>query len=59
MEHFCQPAWASRLAVLPPSSCPLAECGGLEKILDFIATAKNITVLLILHPKHSSHWEES
>jgi len=32
-----------------------------KKVLDFIATTKNITViniLLVLNPKHSSYWEE-
>jgi len=33
-----------------------------KKVLDFIATAENISVisiLLVLNPKHSSYWEET
>jgi len=44
-------------------TCSLAEYGRLEKkIIDFIATTKNISVinmLLVLNPKHSSYWEEN
>jgi len=39
-----------------------AEHGKLEKVLDFIATAENISVsniLLALNPKHSSYWKEN
>jgi len=38
-------------------TCSLAECEKLEKVLNFIATAENISViniLLVLNPKHSS-----
>jgi len=40
----------------------LAEYGRLEKVLDFIATTENISViniLLALNPKHCSYWEEN
>jgi len=43
-------------------TCSLAEYEKLEKVLDFIATAENISViniLLVLNPKHSSYWEEN
>jgi len=43
-------------------ACSSAERGKLEKVLDFLATAENISVLnilLILNPKHSSYWEEN
>jgi len=49
------------LAVLPPSSFPPAQelnIRGWEKVLDFIATAENISVInipLLLIPKHSSY----
>jgi len=39
-------------------TCSFAEYGRLEKVLDFIATTGNITVitiLLIQNPKHSSY----
>jgi len=35
---------------------------GLEKVLDFLATTENVSViniLLVLNPKHSSYWEEN
>jgi len=41
-------------------TCPLAECGRLEKVLHFIATTENVSViniLLVLNPKHNSYWE--
>jgi len=37
-------------------TCSLAEYGKLKKVLDFIATTKNINILLTLNPKHSSYW---
>jgi len=43
-------------------TCSLAEYERLEKVLDFIATAENISVisiLLVLNPNHSSYWEEN
>jgi len=43
-------------------TCSFAEYGRLEKVLDFIATAENISVinmLLVLNPKHSRYWEEN
>ena len=43
-------------------TCSLAEHGRLQKVLDFLATTENISViniLLVLHPKHSSYWEEN
>jgi len=43
-------------------TCSLAEYKKLEKLLDFLATAKNISVnnsLLLLNSKHSSYWEEN
>jgi len=42
--------------------CSLAELGRLEKVLDFIATIENISVisvLLILYPNHSTYMEEN
>jgi len=63
MEYFLWPAWASSLAVLPPSSCTAcasAEHGKLEKVLNFLAKVKNISVInmvLVLNPKHSSYRE--
>jgi len=39
-------------------TCSLAEYEKLEKVLDFIATIENISViniLLILNPKHNSY----
>jgi len=42
-------------------TCSIAEHGRLEKVLDFLATTENISVintLLLLNPKHSSYWEE-
>jgi len=36
--------------------------GDWKKVLDFIATAENISViniLLVLNPKHISYWEEN
>jgi len=54
------------LAVCAPSqllhTCSLPEYGRLEKVLDFLATAENISViniLLVLNPEHSSYWEEN
>jgi len=43
-------------------TCSLVEYEKLEKVLDFIATTRNISViniLLVLNPKHSSYWEEN
>ena len=43
-------------------TCWLAEYGRLEKVLEFLATTKTISViniLLILNPKYSSYWEEN
>jgi len=43
-------------------TCSLAEYEKPEKVLDFTATTKNISViniLLILNPKHCSYWEEN
>jgi len=63
MEYLHWPAWAGCLALLPPSSCTPAhqpKHGRLGKVLDFLATTKNIGVtdiLLILNPKHSSYCE--
>jgi len=63
MEYFHWLAW---LSVCAPSqllhTCSLAEYEKLEKVLDFIATTKNISAhnfLLVLNPKHSSYWEEN
>ena len=61
-EYFRWPAWESCLAVLPPSSCSLAERWRQEKALDFSATTENIgviNILLILNPYCSSYWEEN
>jgi len=41
-------------------TCSLAEYEKLEKVLDFVATPKSISViniLLLLNPKLSSYWE--
>jgi len=43
-------------------TCSLAEHGKLKEVLNFLATAKNISViniLLVLNPKRSSYWEEN
>jgi len=43
-------------------TCSLAEYRRLEKVLGFIATTENISViniLLVLNAKHSSYWEEN
>jgi len=43
-------------------TCSLAVYGRLEKVLDFLATTENISViniLLVLNPKHCSYWEEN
>jgi len=51
------------LAVFPPSSCTPAHQLNMRnwaKVLDFLATIKNISVIniiLVLNPKHSSYWE--
>jgi len=48
--------------MLSPSTCSLAEYKKLEKVLDFLSTTENISViniLLILNPKHSSYCEEN
>jgi len=64
MQYFHWPAWVSCLAALPLSSgTPAHQLNmGLGKVLDFLATTKNISVinvLLILNPKHSSYWEQN
>jgi len=64
MEYVHRPAWAGCLAVLPPflHTRSLAEHGRLEKVLDFLATTKTISVintLLVLNPKYCSYWEEN
>jgi len=59
MEDFNWPAWAPFQLL---HSCSLAKHRKLERVLDFLPTTKNITViniLLILNPKHSSYWEEN
>jgi len=46
----------------PLRACAAAAHGKLEKVLDFIARTKPISVikaLLVLNPKHSSYWEEN
>jgi len=61
MEYFSQAAWASCLPVLL-HTCSSAEYEKLGKVLDFIATAENISIiniLLLLNPNHSSYWEEN
>jgi len=43
-------------------ACSLAQYEKLQKVLDFIATTENISViniLLVLNPKHSSYWMEN
>jgi len=42
-------------------TCSLAEHGRLEKVLDFLATTRTISILsiLVLKPKQSSYWEEN
>jgi len=43
-------------------TCSSAERGRLEKVLGFLATTKNgsvINILLILNPNHSSYWVEN
>jgi len=48
MEYFRWPALISCLATLPPSSCTPAHqlnMGNWKKVLDFFATAKNISVV--------------
>jgi len=45
-------------------TCSFAKYEKLEKVLDFIATTENISVIntgirLVLDPKHSSYWEEN
>jgi len=42
-------------------TCLLAEYGRLEKVLDFVATTKIISVvnILLLNPKHSSCWDDN
>jgi len=40
-------------------TCSLAECEKLERVLDFIATTGNNSILLLLNPEHSSHWDEN
>ena len=52
--------WLCSLQLL--HTCLLAEYGGLEKNLDFLATTENISFtsfLLTLNPKHSSYWQEN
>jgi len=63
MEYFRWPAWASSLAVLPPSSCTPAHLLGMgnwKKVLNFLAKVKIISVInmvLVLNPKYSSYQE--
>jgi len=51
--------------MLPPSSCTPAHQLNVRKwrkVLDFLATTENISVisiLLLLNPKPSSYWEDS
>jgi len=64
MEHFYWPAWLSvQLCFLPAlAHLLIAEYEKLEKVLDFIVTTENtsvINILLILNPEHSSYWEEN
>jgi len=43
-------------------ACSLAEHEKLQKVLDFIATTENISVvniLLVLNPKHSTYCEKN
>jgi len=42
-------------------NCSSAAYENLEKVLDFLATTENISVIniLLLNPKHSSYWEEN
>jgi len=44
-----------------PHTCSLAEYEKLEKVLHFIATTENVSVIniLLLNPKYSSYWEEN
>jgi len=47
----CAPSWVLHI-------CSSAEYEKLEKVLDFLATTENISVisiLLVLNPKHSSY----
>jgi len=61
MEYFHWPPWAGCLALLPPSSCTPAHQLNMrnwKKVLDFLATTENISViniLLLLNPKHGSY----
>jgi len=64
VEYFLWPA--GYLPGCAPSqplhTCSLVKEGKLEKVLDFIATTENISVintLLVLNPKHSSYREEN
>jgi len=65
MGYFHWPAWARYLAVFPSSSCTPAHYMKMEdwkKVLDFLVTAKNISViniLLILNPNHNRYWKEN
>jgi len=63
MEYFLWPA--QRAAWLCPSqllpTCSLAECEKPEKVLDFIGTTENISVINILllpNPQLSSSWDK-
>jgi len=63
MEYF---HWAAWLSVCAPSqllhTCSSAEYEKGEKVLEFIATTKNVNVInimLLLNPNHSSYWEEN
>jgi len=50
-------AWPCSLPELL-NTCSLAEYGRLEKVLDFLATTKNISlvnIFLILNPKRNSY----
>jgi len=55
----CLPGCAPSQLLHP---CSSAEYEKLEKVLDFLATTKNISVidsLLVLNPKHSSYWQKN
>jgi len=58
MEYFHRPAWASYAVSQLLHTCSLAEYEKVERVLDFIATTENISVInifLILNPKHRTY----
>jgi len=64
MEYFhCHLGYLSGCALSQLlHTCSLAEHKKLEKVLHFIATTENISlinIILILSPKHSTYWEEN